>query len=426
MRVFKLLCLSILVTILAIPALAQSGRRPTRPSGENPTTRSGNAGTPGNSANPSNGVCDNRSFAGEELSSNTRNSSTSQASSKSDDPNSEAILKIDTTLVTIPVTVLDREGRFVPSLSRCDFHIFEDEIKQEIATFNDVESPFHVVLLIDTSNSTAFKIDQIQSAAVAFVRQLRKDDKVMVVSFDSTYHVQTEFTSDQELLRQAIYQTRNGGSTALYDAVDWVINQRLLRVEGRKAIVLFTDGVDTSSRRASARSNISLVEESDVLVYPVQYDTEGQMTRGRGGYPNGRPQGPIWGSPFPGGRRRFPLNFMVEPQIVIGRQGNAGDYKAAGIYLEDLALHSGGRRQSGNSIEEVTRAFTSIAEELRHQYSIGYYPSNTAQDGSLRKIRVRVSQTGWIVRGKESYRAGANGKPATLTNDRPTLKRSSP
>lgn len=426
MRVLKLLCLAILAVLLATPAGAQSGRRPNRPADEGTGSRTSSNNPSTNSSANSNAVCDTRSFAGEELSSGARTNNSNQTSAKSEDPNAEAVLKIDTTLVTIPVTVLDREGRFVPSLTRCDFHIFEDEVKQEIATFNNVESPFHVVLLIDTSNSTAFKIDQIQSAAVAFVRQLRRDDKVMVVSFDSDIHVQSEFTSDQDLLRQAIYQTRNGGSTKLYDAVDWVINQRLAKVEGRKAIVLFTDGVDTSSRRATARSNISLVEESDVLVYPIQYDTEGQMNRQRGGYPGGRQQGPIWGSPFPGGRRRFPLNFLTEPQIVIGRQGNAGDYRAAGIYLEDLAIHSGGRRQSGNSLEEVSRAFSSIAEELRHQYSIGYYPTNTAQDGSLRKVRIRVSQTGWVVRGKESYRAGSNGKPATMTNDRPILKRSTP
>jgi VWFA-related protein len=156
-------------------------------------------------------------------------------------------IKIDTTLVTIPVSVLDRDGKYVPNLSKRDFQIYEDGVQQEIADFSLVEVPFNVVLLLDTSRSTVFRLEDIQHAAVAFVEQLRPQDRVMVVSFDDKIYIDSEFTSDRARLRRAIYGTRTGGGTKLYDAVDLVITERLNRMDGRKAIVLFTDGVDTTS-----------------------------------------------------------------------------------------------------------------------------------------------------------------------------------
>jgi Ca-activated chloride channel family protein len=135
------------------------------------------------------------------------------------------------------------------------------------------------VLVLDTSNSTMFKFDDIQEAALAFIKQLRRDDQVMVVSFDSKVRFHCDFTSDYDELRRAIYETRIGGSTKLYEAVDKVVD-RLEPIEGRKAIVLFTDGVDTASRRANFQNTIVKVEESGAIVYPIKYDTEGDQQRG--------------------------------------------------------------------------------------------------------------------------------------------------
>jgi Mg-chelatase subunit ChlD len=219
----------------------------------------------------------------------------------------DSTIKIDTTLVTIPVTVLDRDGKYIPNLTKRNFQLWEDDIQQEISDFTSVEVPFNVVLLLDTSRSTVFRLEDIQRAAVAFVEQLRPEDRVMVVSFDDKVYVDSEFTSDRARLRRAIYQTRTGGGTKLYDAVDLVISERLNRVDGRKAIVLFTDGVDTTSRLANAASTLEQVEESDVLVYPIRYDTEGQLNRP----PIYGPNGPTINIPWPLPRlprgRRWPV-----------------------------------------------------------------------------------------------------------------------
>ncbi len=419
--------IAVIVGILFVSAaFAQSGRRPVY----DPKTASSNKAE---GETPStNGACPKVLFPGEYAGGGlSAKTSPTASTNNSKDPNAEEILKIDTTLVTIPVTVLDRGGKFIPTLTKCDFHIYEDGVVQEVAEFSAVESPFHVVLLIDTSNSTRFKMEEIQMAAIAFVNQLRPQDKVMVVTFDNKIDPLVEFTSDRFSLREAIARAKTGGGTKLYDAVDWVITQRLSKIQGRKAIVLFTDGVDTTSRNASARGNLELVEESEVLVYPIQYDTYDGMNNG--GYnPNGRGGNPpiqipdIWGNPRQRGRR-FPLANNWTPQIQIGRGQGAGDYATAGLYLRDLATRSGGRHQNADSIANVNQAFSSIAEELRHQYSLGYYPTNTAQDGTSRRVKVKASDAGWVLRAKEGYRApGANSTNSTQSGERPILKRRTP
>src|SRR5262245_45419801 len=134
-------------------------------------------------------------------------------------------IRMDTALVTIPVTVIDRNGKFVPFLTRRDFRLYEDGVEQEIENFDSVETPFHVALVLDTSGSTRFKLEDIQKAAFAFIQQLKRDDQIMVVSFDSKVRLHCDFTNDYQALRSAIYETRTGSSTKLYDAVDRVVDR---------------------------------------------------------------------------------------------------------------------------------------------------------------------------------------------------------
>jgi VWFA-related protein len=290
------------------------------------------------------------------------------------------IIKVNTTLVTIPVSVMDRDGRYVPNLQKEEFRIWEDGVEQEVAFFQSVDNPFSVVLMLDTSPSTQFRLEDIQDAAITFVNQLRPDDKVMVVSFNDDIKVLSEFTTDRSKLRRAIERARTDDGTRLYDAVDMVINQQLSRVQGRKAIVLFTDGVDTTSRRATYQSNIMDAQELDALIYPVQYDTSRDMSVN---YPQGYPPmgsidifGQILGGIFGGGggRRRGGGGGGGYPR---GRGTARNDYELANYYLQELANNTGGREYHADSLQNMTYAFANVAEELRRQYSIGYYPKST-------------------------------------------------
>src|SRR6476646_12047489 len=202
------------------------------------------------------------------------------------------IVKVDTTLVTIPVSVMDRDGRYVPNLQKDDFRIWEDGVEQDVAFFQSVDKPFSVVLMLDTSPSTQFRLEDIQDAAISFVNQLRADDRVMVVSFNNNIKILSELTTDRSKLERAIRRAHTGDGTRLYDAVDMVINRELGRIQGRKAIVLFTDGVDTTSRRASYQSTVMDAQELDALIYPVQYDTSQDL--GGGNFPP-MGQGDVWG-----------------------------------------------------------------------------------------------------------------------------------
>jgi len=335
------------------------------------------------------------------------------------------VVRVNTTLVTIPVSVMDRAGRYVPNLNKQDFRIWEDGVEQEVAFFSSADKPFSVVLMIDTSGSTRFRLEDIQDAAINFVNQLRPDDRVMVVSFDDDIKVLADFTSDREKLRKAILRTHTGDGTKLYDAIDMVINQRLNRIQGRKAIVLFTDGVDTTSRHANYQSTVMDSEELDALIYPVQYDTFSDVTAGGPTFPGGRQDDvliQILGGIFGGGRNR---------RGGIGGGGPAGssrqEYEIANRYLRDLSENTGGREYQADSMQNLASAFANVAEELRRQYSIGYYPKRPAQPGQRRQIRVRTNQPNLAVKSRDSYIFNPSGTAVpddnTADKNAPVLRR---
>ncbi len=292
----------------------------------------------------------------------------------------EETLKIDSTLVTIPVSVIDADGRYLLHLTQKDFKLYEEETQQEITNFASVAVPVNVVLMIDTSRSTKFKIEDIQRAAVTFVEQLRPTDRVMVVSFDDKVRVQSEFTSDRAKLTQAIHKTKTGSGTKLYEAMNLVMSQKLSPIQGRKAIVLFTDGVDTESKYGAGKQSMFDVEKNEVLVYPIQYDTMADVAA--------------------------LLQGDDPPQKLVTSQPTTEEFLLAARYLRGLALRSGGRVHQAETLTNVNEAFALIAEELRHQYSLGYYPSQEGKLGDFRRVRVDVQQPHRSVRARDGYRVG--------------------
>jgi VWFA-related protein len=328
------------------------------------------------------------------------------------------VIRVNTTLVTIPVSVTDRDGRYIPNLRKEDFRLWEDGAEQNVAFFSSVDKPFSLVLMIDTSGSTRFRLEDIQDAAITFVNQLRQDDRVMVVSFDDEVRVLTEFTNDRYRLRDAIRRTRTGNGTKLYEAVDLVMNQRLNSVSGRKAVVLFTDGVDTTSRHASYASNVRDAEELDALIYPVQYDTYSDQGGGGSGWPgSGNSGGSILGDILGTILRKGGGGHSGG-----GGAGSRGDYEVANRYLHELADRTGARSYQADSTQNLSAAFANIAEELRRQYSLGYYPKTPSQAGQRRQIRVRVNQPNLAVRTRDSYVFN----PSVTTTDDTAARRSAP
>jgi Ca-activated chloride channel homolog len=309
----------------------------------------------------------------------------------------EDIIKVETDLVTIPVSVFDRNGLYIPGLLQKDFKIYEDGKEQEIAYFGTSDKPFTVVLLIDVSPSTEYRIEEIQRAATAFVDQLKPQNRVMVIEFAASVHVLTEPTNDREQIYKAIRKTGFGDGTSLYEAVHLTIAKRLNGIEGRKAVVLFTDGVDTTSRKATYDSTLDEAEESDALIFPIYYNTLFDVQRQGGG-----------------GNIGFPPTIMGMPQIY--NRGVAADYAVGKKYLDELATYTGGRVFRPESTPGgLTRAFEGIAEELRRQYNIGFVPKEEGKAGQRKQIKVRVNRPNLVVRSRDSYIVGSKSAPVAAS-----------
>jgi Ca-activated chloride channel homolog len=336
---------------------------------------------------------------GTELVPTVNTPSTDLPSTKGEELAEGDVVRIDTNLVTVPVSVFDRQGRLIPNLERGSFSVFENGVEQQLIHFEPTEKPFTVALVLDTSGSTVFHLWEIKEAAIAFAKQLRPQDRVLVVTFNDLVMLLAEATSDLKVVTEVIQRGANTGfSTRLYDAVALVINERLNKIQGRKAIVLFTDGVDTKSYLATYQSTLREAEELDALIYAIQYDTTDFvaatqtpsnnvtiLTRRTGSWPYGTSQRVVSGPTIP------------VPGTTIG------DYQLADQYLHQLSEKTGALLYKANDRAQLAAAFSKIASELRSQYSLGYYPTIAPKSGERRLIKVRVSQPDLAVRARESY-----------------------
>jgi Ca-activated chloride channel family protein len=330
------------------------------------------------------------------------------------------VVRIDTNLVTVPLSVVDRDGRYISDLQKEDFQIAEDGVEQEIAYFGTVEKPFTVVLMLDTSASTWSKLGQIKDAAEVFVEQLRPDDQVMVISFGMGVKVQCEPTNDRRKIRKAIGATGRGLSTHLYDAMENVMKKHLGRIQGRKALVVFTDGVDATSNHATYESTVRTAEELDALIYPILYDTYDPSID------TGGPTAPQSNSGVISILRKIPLPLPIPTIGTGGSSGGGGagssraDYDRGERYLHELADLTGGRvYEASRDLRYLRDAFSKIADELGRQYSIGYYPKRKGEPGERRQIKVRVRRPDLAVRAREKYiYKGPTGQlPKTATTE---------
>ncbi len=321
---------------------------------------------------------------------------------------------VDTKLVTIPVRVMDRKGGFVPGLKKENFKVFEDGVEQEVALFSNDSKPFTVALVLDMSYSAKFKAADIQNAAIEFIDQLRPEDKITVISFDADVHILCEPTSDRKAIYAAIRKAQISTGTSLYEAVDLTINEQLRKIEGRKAMVLFTDGVDTTSRRSNDLDNLRDAMEIDTIIYPIRYDTFADVQRIKNNpIPQEIPQKPGTAGIPRGGtppiiptNSKSPFPFPI-PTGGMGTPSDKGttpeEYAKGEEYLDQLSLRTGGRIYVADTLGNLSNAFSKIASELRELYSIGYYPPDESKGGKVRKIKVKVDVPNVAVKARESY-----------------------
>lgn len=297
-------------------------------------------------------------------------------------------IRVETDLIVVPTQVTDRSGRTIIDLKRGEFKVYENGVEQELAYFAAEEQPFTVALLLDMSYSSVFKIGEIQAAALAFIDQLKADDKVMIVAFDEKVRVLCKPTTDRYALRLAVEATRIGSGTSLYTAIGDVIETHLSSVKGRKAIVLLSDGVDTTSKMSGPDALLRAISETDTIFYPIRYDTFDDVQKTRQNQAEVR---------YDEDDRPY---VVVKPRIKGEREE---DYRVAEKFLGDISSQTGGRTFRVSSTTNLANAFRSISDELRKVYSLGYYPSGEREVGVRYAIKVRVYRPNLIVRARSGY-----------------------
>ncbi|HLF84231.1 MAG TPA: VWA domain-containing protein, partial [Blastocatellia bacterium] len=348
-------------------------------------------------------------------------------------PTAEEPVRLSASLVQVPAVVTDRSGKFVSDLSRNDFTVSEDGKRQDISFFAATKQPFNAVLVLDTSNSAQDRLRVIQSAAVDFTKQLRPGDRMMAISFDNEVRQLTDFSQDRRELEKAIRGTESGFGKLLYEAVARALEQ-LKNVEGRRAVVLFSDGVDMRSVEASSEGTTRMAEEVGAMIFVVRFDTrwwiEADARRQGIEHPKSKtpfdidgriPLPPDFGGPDPlptgipkpnaprieiGPRPRPPVVYVPDGTGTRTQRLPSAEppdqitstldklYGEADSYLQTITTRSGGRVYLADTFDDTTAAFAAIAEELRNQYLIGYYSTSNKRDGKYRKIKLELARKG--------------------------------
>jgi len=288
----------------------------------------------------------------------------------------DEVVRIDANLVTIPAQVMDRNGRFITDLKKVDFQIFEDGVEQDVSFFSPVEERFTILFLMDVSGGMYPHLAELARAGNALLSQLRPDDNLIVVSFCDEMKTRAELGPVRETRGVKQIKLRVcGRRTLVYDAVHHAL-ERMKKIPGRKAIVLFSDGV-SSKGDATAKSTLREAEEQEALVYSVQFS---------GGFPT---------------------------SVIAGNKSFNKDIEGANEYMAGIAQRTGGRHYRVENISDLNKTFGEVADELGRKYSLGYYPKIPLTQGRRRQIRVSVRRPNLAVRARDSYIAAPlrQGKP---------------
>lgn len=270
----------------------------------------------------------------------------------------EDVVRVESDLVILNVTVTDRQGRYVHKLTRPDFKIFEDGREQQVGFFSVEETPFAAAILLDTSGSMESRITLARAAAIRFLEGLREEDVASVYHFDSEVEQLQDFSPGRDLPPLA-YNLRSKGMTTLNDAILRAAQDLSRRPEKRRAIVLLTDGMDTKSR-ASTEKALNAALAANATIYTVD---------------------------------------MSDPS------SKAAERAMGAGALKYFAGKSGGRYVSTPGGQALDDAFAEILDELSNQYTLGYRPSNRAHDGRWRSIELKLSRDDLNARTRNGYRA---------------------
>ena len=278
-------------------------------------------------------------------------------------------LKVSVDLVNVPFSVTDRHGRFVSGLTAKDFTVEEDGRRQQIRNFaRENELPLTIAMLVDTSPSVRPVFEEEKTTANAFLESiLRPKDLALVIGFDRSVTLVQDYTENIKLLKRAIDELETGGGTSVYDAVYLACKEKLGSEAGRKAIILISDGEDTTSKVKFNEALFS-AHTSDTIIYAISNSFRSGL--------------------FPYGRSR--------------RTGSGGGDIGT---LRKFSTETGGATFVVSNQNTFSKIFEQIAQELRSQYSLGYNSTNPVRDGKFRQIKIIPRDSSYTIRARKGYYA---------------------
>lgn len=300
------------------------------------------------------------------------------------------VVRVDTALVQLNVGVVDPRGQVIRSLSKNDFTVYEDGVKQPILNFEPTEAPFSLVLLLDMSGSTVNFRPQLKQAVGRFLDALSREDRVAVIQFNKKVKKLNGFTTDMRKTAYAIQIAEGAGETYFYDALRYALKELESEGKRRKAIVVLTDGLDTEMRNAD-RAQASKAETDEAAVASIDPKASNELNSvltsadrlGVTIYPLALPSGDP---------KRLPLQSPVITAI----------YAAARTRLQSLADRTGGRLNDIQRLDQMARLYAEVAADLRSLYSVAYRGA-PGRDGKWREIRIEVTQPELIARTRPGY-----------------------
>ena len=316
-----------------------------------------------------------------------------------------------TTEVSVPVAVSDREGHYINGLKKGDFTLFEDGKEQKITLFATYDEPLNVALLLDTSISTKDTLDKIKDAAGDFIKLLKPTDKCLIATFDARVNLLNSFTSSKETLEYSLdkLQTATQEGTVIYSAVEQTIQKSFNNVQGRKAIVLLSDGKDLGSTVTKAKL-LSLLEESEVLIYTVFYktgagnkltiDTDGTIKEIKSKKKPPKKKSPKKDKDY---SVSIPAQVGLPSEREIEFVERNADIEAIDS-LKDISDITAGRIYFSDT-SKLREVFKKVAAELKQQYRLGYRSKGAVNDATVRNITVKVKRSDAVVRARGKFRA---------------------
>ena len=304
------------------------------------------------------------------------------------------VVRVESALVQLNVGVVDQQGRAITNLSRNDFVVYEDGVRQSITNFEPTTTPFSLVLMLDMSGSTKSFRQQLKQAALRFIDALLPEDRVAVVAFNKKTTPLVGFTSDRKKIAYAIEIAEGGGETELYKALNFALQQLAKESKRRKAIVVMTDGKDTQYERLDRSSAVNARTNEEAIAsikpeagVPLNEVLNAADRQGVTIYPLALPTGDP---------KRLPSPNPVQVAI----------YTSARARLQSLADRTGGRLNAVNRLEDLGRLYAEVAADLRTLYSVAYQPSGQRpRDGRWRTIRIEVTRPELIARTRPGYYA---------------------